>query len=224
MNKFLEQEYKKESNYIIDNYLKNITEKKYEKKLDENCLTASEVVYDDELYDLYIYKTDISTGFHLIPKDKNLYSGDFSHMITFDANVDGIDFSYLHKNEICAEFFNYSFILEEESIYSVYEYYVTKYINNKLRKFTDFTPDILKKYKKTIREEIKNASMIRRNPERTVSHYINNINKIGKFNYIRECNEFYNGIKHQNITSEISPLIKLHEENLGYNKKMLIKK
>ena len=224
MNKFLEDEYKKESNYIIDNYLKSLTDKKEEKNIDDNSLTATEVVYDNEPYDLYIYKTDISTGFHLIPKDNNLYSGNFSHMIIFDAGTDNIDFSYLHKNKICTEFFNYSFILEAESIYSVYEYYVTKYLNNKIRKFTDFTPDILKKYKKTIREEIKHASMVRRNPEKTVTHYINNINRIGKFQYIGQCNGFYNGTKYQNITDSNIPIIKIHERNLGYTNKMLIKK
>lgn len=224
MNDFLMKEYKKESDYIINNYLEEISEKTEDRSIEDNCFKVSSVIYDNEPYDLYVHKTDTSTGFHLIPKEDNLYCGDFSHMITFDADLDGMNFSYLHKNEICEEFFNYNFILEEESIYSVYEYYARKYLNNQIHRFTAFTPDILKKYKKTIREEIKHASMVRRSPEKTVSHHINNINKIGKFNYLGQSNEFYNGQKYQARVSDETRLIKIHELNLGYNSKVLIKK
>lgn len=218
---FQKKEYIKESNYIVENYLKNISDYDGNKVMCDNSSQLLSVIYKGIEYDLYKHKTDTETGFNLVPKQDNLSEGIFTDIINFNSNKEGISLSVLSKVNFLVAFSDFSYILEDDNnIFSQYEYYLSKdNVDYQNHFFNDFTPEIiLDHYKKKLSKSNKKISMVRRNDSKTTTCYIDNASGIDKIRAMKRMHDFYNNNIMGMPTFFSKTTIEIHQDNLGVKK------
>ena len=111
MNKFFEEQYDNELNYIFNTFFSDLKMISEEKKIEGRPVLASEVLLNNESYTLYKYE---GGKLIFVPKSIDL-KNDFLPIYYLGASKYGIGLSILTREENLLEKKSYSFIFREES-------------------------------------------------------------------------------------------------------------
>ena len=130
MNKFFEEQYNNELNYIFNTFFNNLKIVSEENKVEGRPVLTCETLLNDESYILYKYQ---GGKLIFVPKSIDL-KNDFLPIYYLDASECGIGFTILTKEENLLEEKSYSFIFREESkeVESYLNYKNYEDLNNEL--------------------------------------------------------------------------------------------
>ncbi len=106
---FKEQQYDNELNFIVNNWFDNLyVDEKYVE--DSRNVFKHAALYNGKKYDMYFNEKKFTLC--LIPRDENLFSGDFDDIITFTKNTDSMCLNIKKKSNNIYSDTNYNFELE----------------------------------------------------------------------------------------------------------------
>lgn len=215
MDKFNSKQYKKDIDYIADNYMKKASAiTKYTEFLDDYVYRY--VSYEDKLYKMYKFRDIYKIGFLLVPAKIDLFKSDFNDIISFYADDNGINLSIINRKSNIVNTTQYSFEIQNDGrIFSKFFVYSKDDSNNDL--YNDYikSQQLVEGYILTegyLKDStVTDISYVTRDKEKTVGFRVENLDSD---NIMNSGYQFYTGQNYQYELDNNTSLIELHKSLL----------